>query len=146
MTHKRIAVAALNSLGDDRAEYFSDIANRLEEDPRAEGVSNMVFLTLKETMVYLPTSLPKKEFISLLFDFIGKNRSRMNRLLFDARFVHDPSCIRAVTNDFINVVVDVLLEHFKNGQVESGEKTVYTFQWPHYDTPFPHQDDDPNDI
>ncbi len=142
MTHKIIVDDALKQLSDERASYFSDIVNLVAEDPRTEAMPNMVYLVLRETICFLPAYLPKKLMIDLLFDFSGQNRERINRLIFDERFILEPGCIREITNDFIRIVSNKTMEMYINGKIDSGEKTVHRVAWPYNDYDFPYLDDE----
>ncbi len=142
MTHKRIVGGALERLSEERASYFSDIVNRIEEDPRTEAMSNTVYLVLRETIGFLPVYLPKQLMIDLLFDFVGRNRGRINRLIFDKKFIFEPGCIRKITNDFIRTVSNTTMEMYINGEIDSGEKTVHRINWPYNEYDFPYLDDD----
>ena len=64
--HRKIIEATLQGLEGKRAAYFSDIANRLDQNPRTEPIANMVFTVLGDVMAELPTYLEAAELIGLL--------------------------------------------------------------------------------
>lgn len=129
--HRRIINNVLENMDGERASYFLDVVGRIESDPRTDRFPNCVYLLLKETMPILPTYLDKCEFIDALFDFITDNYSMMTRKMFDAEFIYEQSVIKTVTNDFVIEVVDLALQHFENGDIDTGEPVSLKFTWPY---------------
>jgi len=48
--HRRLVNPVLSGLSGDRSQYFNKLVERVEGDPRIEGMANLVFLVLKETV------------------------------------------------------------------------------------------------
>lgn len=142
MVHRRLIEPVLSRLDGDRAKYFYELVHGLEKDPRLGASPNTVYLVLKETLELLPTNLPCDELTNFLFDFVATNEDRLNRVIFSRNFVHDPSCIRSVTNDFVRQVVDVVMTYYMEGKIESHEQSVHRFSWPYDKNDFPYHDED----
>jgi len=129
--HKRIADAALENLEGEKAGYFSDVISSVSEDPRTEAFPNMVYIVLKETMALLPTYLEKAEFINLLFAFVSTNQAPLQQRMFDKTFINNPASIRAVTDGFVDLIIERTMQHYEDGDIESDEVAVQKFTWPY---------------
>ena len=140
MVHQRIVKPVLERLDRKRAAYFSDIVDALEGDPRTQRRPNLVYLVLRETMQIVPMDLPRNQFVDLLFSFVESNRSRLGRKIFARDFVQDPSSVREVTNDFIRLVIDIVIEKCKTGEIDSKEKTGRRYSWPYDNVDLPYVD------
>lgn len=129
--HRRMIDPVLESLDNERAGYFADVVTKVEADPRTERFPNTVYTLLKETMPLLPTYLDKAEFLDALFAFVTANHAVMERKMFDKAYIYDQSVVKEVTNDFVTKVVDLTLEHYEKGDLETGEQAVQKFTWPY---------------
>lgn len=103
--HRRILTAALGVLEEDQAGYFSDVADKIGEDPRTERMPNLVYLVLADTVRFLPTYLDKKELINRLFRFVEVNYRRLQAVIYDPRFVADKTLLTPITGDFVAEVI-----------------------------------------
>ena len=145
--HKRIVEPVLATLDEERANYFSSIVEMMEEDRRTERFPNIVYMVLKETMRVLPVYLDKEKFIDLLFEFVAEKGRRLRRLLYDERFIHEPSSIRQVTDGFVALIVDVTFEKHHNGEIDDGERTVQRYTWPYRESDLIDPDEeDPQEV
>ena len=145
--HRRLVNPALAALSDDRALYFSKLVEQVDSDPRTEGLANLVYLILKETIPYLPTDLAQSDLIDQLFAFAGANRARFNKILFDPRYLKNPALFSEVTKEFVRQVLSSALEQHKIDESEKAKESAantYRFSWPDYDSenPFPYDDED----
>lgn len=145
MLHRKIVDDAIAHLPKEKASYFAGIAQRLEEDPRTQATPNLVFLVLKETLPMLPTNLSEGEFVDLLLGFVARNRRVLNSMIFDRRFIENPSFLRQITNDLVGEVVGRTLDLYRDGRIESGEQSFYRVTFPSGEGDFPYVDDDDED-
>lgn len=129
--HKRIVLQALKGLDAERAGYFSEMAKRLEENPRTSDISNLVFLCLRDVMVDVPIYLEKPNFEALFISFVEDNQIAIQRQIFDTRFVFDASILREVTGAFVNDVIARCVELYEAGEIASEERSVQKFTWPY---------------
>jgi hypothetical protein len=90
MVHRKIIDPVLKNLGPSRADYFNRFVDRVERDPRAETVPNLVYLVLRETIPYLPADLPQEELADRLLDFVIGSQGWLNRVIHDRRFIRRP--------------------------------------------------------
>ncbi|MBF0250620.1 MAG: hypothetical protein HQL35_08350 [Alphaproteobacteria bacterium] len=121
----------LKALDGDRAGYFADVVAKIEADPRTARHPNFVYLLLKETVGHLPAHLDKDELIQRLFAFIDAHARDLERVVFDPDFVHDPSVVKAVTDAFVLDIVELTLEHYDRGDIDTHEPSVQKFTWPY---------------
>ena len=140
MVHARIVKPALERLDEKRAAYFADVLSAIEEDRRTERMPNLVYLVLGNTIEHLPTHLPRKDMIDLLFAFLQSNRGRLAKRIYDPEFIHDPNSIRTVTNEFVHAVIDIVLEMAKSGQIEEKSRGERRFSWPYDNVDLPYVD------
>lgn len=140
--HRRLVEAALRALPPDRSDYFTDLANRLEQDPRVEAYPNLVFLVLRETVALLPTQLPKDETIELLLGFVARHGRALGHLVYDRRFVENPAILRQLTNELVSEALGIVLRRAgEEGRTEGREKG-YRMTFPGDPGDFPYRDDD----
>jgi len=143
MIHKKIFESVLAQLDVETAEYYSDIANKLEADPRVQAAPNLVFLVLKDTAPFLPKYLPASEFINELLKFVKMHSSELAHVIYSREFVTDPDALRGITAKFVGRVMEVILEHYDDGQIAGEEKqSVHTVSWPYDEVDFPYFDDE----
>lgn len=140
MMHQRIVKPAIDRLDEQRAKYFSEVVRVLEDDPRTQRMPNLIYLVLKETIESLPTHLPRKELVELLFSFVQANRGRLGRLIYDVKFVRDPLSIRKITNDFIHDVIGVVLDKANNGEIQEERRDTRRYSWPYDNVDLPYVD------
>jgi len=145
MVHKKIFEAVLSDLDGERARYFTDIANKLEEDPRAQKSPNLVFLVLRDSARYLPDYLPAKEFVDVLLSFVKANSQTLSRIIYSREFVTDPMATRAVSRKFVSRVLEVILEKHDDGSVQDETFSVHHVTWPYDNVDFPYLDADDDD-
>lgn len=136
--HRKIVEPALSRLEGNRANYFSRIISRLETDPRADGISNLVYVVLRETLEILPDYLPDEEFLGILLDYVNSNRKQLSRALLDPRYVQDHRFARQATDEFVNRVVDASLARHAEGKIDDRSSDLHRFTWPKYDAEFPY--------
>jgi hypothetical protein len=135
--HRRMVDKALADLDEERAAFFTDMVNLIEEDRRVDRLGNLIYLVLKETMRHLPLMLGKKELIRLLFEWVNVNQRELSMVLFDKRYIQDPASIRKVTNGFVLRVSEAALTRHAEGTIEKERSKVKSFRWPYTDTDFP---------
>ena len=145
--HRRLVNPALAAFSGDRTLYFSKLVEQIDSDPRTEGLANLVYLILKETIAYLPTDVAQSDLIDQLFAFAGANRARFNRILFDPRYLKNPALFSEVTKEFVRQVLSSALEQHKIDESEKDKEraaNTYRFSWPDYDSEnsFPYDDED----
>ena len=129
--HKRIVETVLARLDEEKAGYFNAIVSRLEEDPRIERFPNIIFLVLKETMELVPAYLDKGEFIDALIDFCKANLSGLRGKIYNKEFVYDSACMREITGQFVNIIVDLTLQKHQQGEIDGGDPSVQRYTWPY---------------
>ncbi|MCW9033138.1 MAG: hypothetical protein OQK35_01925 [Alphaproteobacteria bacterium] len=140
--HKRIADAALGKLDGEKAGYFANIVSQVSDDPRTELFPNLVYTVLKETMSLLPTYLDNAEFINLLYTFVDTNKGPLQEHLFDKKYINDPTTIRAVTDGFVDLIVERTMQRYENGEIDSDETVVQKYTWPYRAEDLVDPDDD----
>jgi len=140
--HKKIFEPVLSTLDGEQASYFTNIANKLEEDPRAQQAPNLVFLMLKDTAPFLPNYLPPGEFINELLAFIKTHQRELSKLIYSREFIEDPSAIRKISSKFVGRVLEIILEKYDDGEVGEEQQSVHTVSWPYNDVDFPYRDED----
>jgi len=143
--HRKLIEPVLASLDGEQAAYFSNIAEKVGIDPRTEAFPNLVYLVLKETMLFLPTYLPSDEFLFLLYSFVRENKTQLNQIIFDKSYIEHPDNVRRLTNVFVGRVLQEILEKYDNGAIDNQEPTVHNISWPLIDHDFPYVDDDDED-
>jgi hypothetical protein len=110
--HRRLVNPALATLKGDRAQYFCGLVDMAERDPRTKNLANLIYLVLKETIPFLSTSLPESDLIEQLFDYVGANRARFNKILFDPQYLENPALFSDVTKEFVlTVLTSTLAQH-----------------------------------
>lgn len=145
MLHRKLIEPALAALEGERASYFAQVVQRLEEDPRVEVAPNLVFLVLKEIMPLCPTYLPVRELDDRLLEFVAVNQMRINRVIFDPAFVERPdghAGMRELGGEFINQILTATFKKLDRGEIGSGENKVYRFSADDDPADFPYRDDD----
>lgn len=142
MIHRKILEPVLARLDGETASYFNKMVEKLEADPRADRSPNLVYLVLKETVPFLPIYLDTDQLISQLLQFVSANRGELNKLLYSREYVNDPNCIKRVTNIFVAEILSSTLEKYEEGEIETGEQSVYRISWPYTDVEFPFADPD----
>jgi len=142
MLHRKILEPILARLDGERAGYFTNLVEKLEQDPRVEPEANLIYLVLKETITFLPTYLQSDQMISQLLEFVQNNRSELNKVLYSRDYLHDTELIRNVTNRFVSSVLASTLEDYEDGKIETGEQKIYRVSWPYTDIDFPFVDKD----
>jgi len=140
--HKKIFEPVLSALDGEQAVYFSNIANKLDEDPRAQQVPNLVFLMLKDTAPFVPSYLPPNVFIDELLAFIKTHQRDLSNLIYSREFIEDPSAIRKISSKFVGRVLELILEKYDEGEVGEDEQTVHTVSWPYTEVDFPYAEDE----
>ncbi len=143
MVHKRIVQPILETLEGERAEYFQRLMQCLEEDPRVDALPNLIYLSLKETIPYLPTYLEVPDLADALVVFVTKNRRRLNKVIFDRSFVEnrgDAERLRGVTNEFITQTMAAVLEKYDDGKVAEEDRKTYRFSGDFDEADFPYKD------
>ena len=84
MDHRSIIEPTIKRLPQEQADYFNKIIDTVAKDPRTETIANKVYLTLKETVLILPTYLSEREFVEMIFDlsiyiWVLENRRDISR-------------------------------------------------------------------
>ena len=143
--HRKLIEPVLATLDGEQATYFSNIAEKVGSDPRTEAAPNLVYLVLKDTIPFLPTYLPSDEFLYELYLFVRDNKNKLNQVIFDASYIENPENIRRVTCVFVGRVLELILEKYDQGGIDSQEPTVHTISWPLDNVDFPYIDDDEED-
>ena len=142
MDHRAIVEPTLKRLPQEQAAYFYKIVDTVAKDPRTDAIGNKLYLTLKETISVLPIYLPEQEFIDLLFRFVDKHSTHIDKIIYSAEFVVSPTALKQITNVFVQAVVDATMIHYDKGTIDTGEQTFHRVSWPYYDDSFPYIDDD----
>jgi len=140
--HKKIFDPVLSALDGEQAGYFSNIANKLEEDPRAQQAPNLVFLMLKDTAPFVPCYLPPKVFIDELLAFIKTHQRDLSNLIYSREFIENPGTIRKISSKFVGRVLELILENYDEDDVPGGKQTVHTVSWPYEEVDFPYADEE----
>lgn len=141
--HRKIIEAALQGLEGKRASYFTDIANRLDQNPKIEPMANMVFTVLGDVMGELPIYLEAAELIGLLLEFTAENKERLHRTMYSPGFAENPKIIHAITGEFIVRVVAVTMDEHGELAEETDHGHKQKLTWPYRDTDVVDPEDDP---
>lgn len=139
--HRKIIEPLLTTLDHKEGAYFSGVADYVEKDPSADGLQNLVFLVLKQTIPLLPTYLPAAELAERLIAFTKGNHGRLNGIIHDRRFLEDPDSLSGVTNEFVHGVLKETLDQH-DMEEESRKGRIYRFGSSGEATDFPYADDD----
>jgi len=145
MLHRKLIEPALQRLEGERAGYFAQVLNRLDEDPRVDVAPNLVYVMLREVMPMCPTYLPVRELVDRLLEFVAINQVRLNRALFDPALVDgsqkEPE-MQKIGGEFINQILTTTFKKFHDGEIDTGEPKVLRYS--SHDDPdsFPYRDDD----
>ncbi len=145
--HRRLINPTLAALSSDRARYFCALVDLVERDPRTENLSNLLYLVLKETIPYLSINLPDSDLAKKLFVYVGANRARLNKILFDPQYLENPTMFSNVTKEFVLTVLTSTLVRHEIEEAEAAKQRAadtYRFSWPDYnsDNPFPYDDEE----
>lgn len=140
--HKQIVINSLKTLDAERATYFTAVVNRLEDDPRTSQYPNLVYLTLKDIMGLVPTYLKSSEFCEMLLAYVDTHEMAIQRMIFDPRYLADPSALMEVTKDLVDAVVTKTMERYENGEIDSGEPDIQKFTFPYRATDLIDDDDE----
>ncbi len=146
MVHRKIIDPVLSKLGQDRADYFNGLVDRVERDPRTETAPNLVYLVLKETIPYLPADFPQEDLTDRLLDFVIANQGRLNRVIHDRRYIEDPGRLAELTKEFVlQLLASAIDQHLVN-EIQAAkvrEANTYRFSYPEGDEDdFPYRDDE----
>jgi hypothetical protein len=145
MLHRRMIETTLTSLEGERANYFAQVLQRLDEDPRVELAPNIIFLVLKEILPLCPTYLSARELVDRLLEFVAVNQVRINRAIFDPAYLEDPkgkSEMRKIGGEFINQILSATLKKMNAGELNTNERQVYRFSSDEDPSDFPYRDED----
>lgn len=142
MDHKVIVINLLAHLETERAEYFNGIVAALDRDPRTEEMSNLVYLVLKSCARDIPIYLPTQEFVELLLRFIHRHYIEISKIIYDPKFVWDELTVKPVTNKFTSLVIERLLEKYKDGDIALEEPEMHCYRWPYKTLDFPYTAED----
>ena len=145
MLHRRMIESALTSLEGERASYFAQVLQRLDDDPRVELAPNIIFLVLKEILLLCPTYLPARELVDRLLEYVADNQVRINRAIFDPAFLEDPkgqSEMRKIGGEFINQILTATFKKLNTGELSTNERQVYRFSSDEDPSDFPYRDED----
>ena len=96
--------------------------------------------TLRESIQFLPVYLPQEELLNRLFAFVATNKDRLMHLIHSTRYIRQPTCVREITNEFVVEIVDSVLERYRQGEIDSGERAIHRIQWPYDEIEFPYED------
>lgn len=143
--HRRLVNSTLAALSGNRAQYFCGLVDLVERDPRSENLANLIYLVLKESIPYLSTDLAESDLADRLFAFVGANRARFNKILFDPRYLENPALFSEVTKEFVLQILTSALARHDIDETEMAKQRsakTYRFSWPDYnsDNPFPYDD------
>ena len=141
--HRKIIETTLQGLEDERAAYFGDIANRLDQNARAEPMANLVFTVLGDVMTELPIYLEAAELVRLLLEFTNENEERLRQIMYSPGFVENPKIIGAVTGDFMVRVVAVTMDEHGELAEETSHGHKQKLTWPYRDTDVVDPEDNP---
>ena len=145
MLHRRMIETTLTSLEGERANYFAQVLQRLDEDPRVELAPNIIFLVLKEILPLCPTYLSARELVDRLLEFVAVNQVRISRAIFDPAYLEDPkgkSEMRKIGGEFINQILSATLKKMNAGELNTNERQVYRFSSDEDPSDFPYRDED----
>jgi hypothetical protein len=144
MLHRKLIEPALAQLEGERATYFSQVLQRLDEDPRVDVAPNLVFLVLKEIVPLCPTYLPVRELVDRLLEFVAVNQARINRAIFDPAYIADaaPSELHKIGGEFINQILTATFKKLDSGELQVEERQVYRFSADSDPADFPYRDED----
>lgn len=144
MLHRKLIEPALAALEGERAAYFGQVAQRLEQDPRVELAPNLVFVMLREVMGLCPTYLPVRELVDRLLEYVAVNQTRLNRVIFDPSFIEHPEThteMREMGAEFINQILSATFNKLNSGEISTDEKRVYRFSSEDDPMDFPYHDE-----
>lgn len=147
MLHRKLIEPVLAQLEGERASYFGQVLQRLDEDKRVEVAPNLVFLVLKEIMPLCPTYLPVRELVDRLMEFVAVNQARLNRAIFDPEFVESNkhrSAFGEIGGEFINQILTATFMRLESGKISERQQAVYRFSADDDPDDFPYQDEDDN--
>ena len=145
MLHRKIVQPALADLEGERADYFHLLIQGLDEDPRTEPIANLVYLTLRATIPFLPIYLDRTELTDSLIEFVTANQQRLNRTIFDRGFIDgskSADALNDITNEFVSQVLAAILKKYDGGEVEDHAQTTYRFSGDFENDDFPYKDPD----
>ena len=145
MTYKVMVTAVLDELETERAAYISSVVEVLESDPRAEEIQNILYLTLSNSMKNVPICLDKIIFVDILFEFLIKNNGIIIYIIYRKEYIYNSVVVRQVTDRFIELVIDSVLECYEAGELDTHEPKKLTYRWLYDDLEFPYDWDDDND-
>ena len=146
MVHRKIIDPVLSALGQDRADYFNRLVDRVERDPRTGTAPNLVYLVLRETIPYLPADFPQEDLADRLLDFVIGNHERLNRIIHDRRYIEDPGRLAEVTKEFVLQVLASAMDQHQVNEIQAAkvrQAKTYRFSYPDGDEDdFPYRDDE----
>ena len=146
MVHRKIIDPVLSAHGQDRADYFNRLVDRVERDPRTETAPNLVYLVLRETIPYLPADFPQEDLADRLLDFVIGNHERLNRIIHDRRYIEDPGRLAEVTKEFVLQVLASAMDQHQVNEIQAAkvrQAKTYRFSYPDGDEDdFPYRDDE----
>ena len=140
--HKRIVEKSLKTLEPERANYFNDVIGYLEDIPLTQEFPNLVYLSLKDILDIAPTYIEKKAFALLLLKFVTHHKGELQKIIYDKQYLYDPNCLRKVTNQLIDAIVDQTIQGYEDGQIDTGEAVVQKYTYPYRATDLVDPDDD----
>jgi len=138
--HQKIIEDVVANLDEERSKYFGVILSALEQDSRTKLVPNLLYAVLKEVVTLVPPYMAPNEFIDMLFEFVSANSQKITTVMFSSPYVTDSSVLRPVTNNFVDQVIEKILQLHQQGEIETGEKKVRSYSWPYDNVDFPFAD------
>jgi hypothetical protein len=97
-------------------------------------------------MKNVPICLDKIIFVDILFEFLIKNNGIIVNTIYRKEYIYNPVVVRQVTDRFIELVIDSVLERYEAGELDTHEPKKLTYRWLYDDLEFPYDwDDDDND-
>ncbi len=146
MVHRKILDPVLSKLGQARVDYFNSLIDMVERDPRTETAPNLVYLVLKETIPYLPADFPQADLTDRLLDFVIGNQGRLNRIIYDRRYIEDPGLLAELTKEFVLQLLASAMDQYLVNEIQAAkvrEANTYRFSYPDGDEDdFPYRDDE----
>ncbi len=146
MVHRKILDPVLSKLGQARVVYFNSLIDMVERDPRTETAPNLVYLVLKETIPYLPTDFPQADLTDRLLDFVIGNQGRLNRIIYDRRYIEAPGLLAELTKEFVLQLLASAMDQYLVNEIQAEkvrEANTYRFSYPEGDEDdFPYRDDE----
>lgn len=142
MNHQQVLKSALAGLPAEKAGYFIELGNFIDETSAFEDYKHWMFLLLAKGCELIPPVLEKKVMAAELSKFVQQRMGRIQQAAYSRDYIlQNGAPIAELATEFASTVSETALEAYKDGRLKSDEPEVLVYRWPFNDVDeFPYED------